>query len=193
MSINIFSNLDKIEEILSKYTKRNEFRLLPLANMSRTNEVATMLKTIMEDLTKLKVAIKELQEDNASAAVNAEKMYKNLNVKFDMFKNLESQSREMIKEAADKPKRVNKPGFFKMIFTDERDKYMNILYTQEEIDNAYETKEVQAKKKDSERLNKVISTLYTTHIKGNSPEGREAAFNSYYDQYDKSITKPSSA
>lgn len=157
--------------------------------MSRTNEIVDMLKVIMDDMSKMKIAIKELQEDNASAAVNAEKMYKTLNVKFDMFKNLESQSREMIKEATDKPKRLNKPGFFKMIFTDDRDKYMNILYTQEEIDAAYQTKEVQAKKKDAERLNKVISILYTTHIKGNSPEGREAAFNSYYDQYDKTITK----
>lgn len=151
--------------------------------MSRTNETAELLKKLVADVASLRVSIHELQEDNASAAINAEKMYKTLNVKFDMFKNLESQSRDTIQQTTNAPRKINRPGFFKKIFTEERDKYMDILYTQEEIDAAYADKEVAAKRKDSEKLSKVISIIYTNHIKANNPEGRASAFDSNYEQW----------
>lgn len=151
--------------------------------MSRTSETTELLKTLVADVAALRVAIRELQEDNASAAINAEKMYKTLNVKFDMFKNLESQSRETIQQTTNTQRKTNRPGFFKKIFTDEREKYMDILYTQEEIDAAYANKEVLAKRKDSEKLSKVIALIYTNHIKANDPEGRASAFDSSYEQW----------
>ena len=151
--------------------------------MSKTNnEVIDLLKALTKDMEEMKVAIKGLQEDNASSAVNAEKMYKTLNVKFDMFKNLEAQSRETIQQNASTGRKLTRPAFFKKIFIEDRDKHLNVLYTQEEIDAAFQEKDVLAKKKDADRISKVVTIIYTRHIKANNPEGRASAFASLYEQ-----------
>ena len=146
------------------------------------NEVIDLLKALTKDMEEMKVAIKGLQEDNASSAVNAEKMYKTLNVKFDMFKNLEAQSRETIQQNASTGRKLTRPAFFKKIFIEDRDKHLNVLYTQEEIDAAFQEKDVLAKKKDADRISKVVTIIYTRHIKANNPEGRASAFASLYEQ-----------
>lgn len=151
--------------------------------MSRANnDMMELLKTIAKDLSEMKISIKELQEDNASSAVSAEKMYKDLNMKFDIFKNLESQSREIIQQKTTSDRKLTRPALFKKLFTEEREKYLNTLYTQDEIDTAFNDDEVQAKKKESDRVSKVVNILYTKHIKGNSPAGRANAFSSIYEQ-----------
>ena len=146
------------------------------------NEVIDLLKKLSKDMEEMKIAIKELQEDNASSAVNAEKMYKTLNAKFDMFKNLESQSRETLQQNTSTGRKLTRPAFFKKIFTEEREKHLNVLYTQEEIDTAFQEKEVLAKKKEADRISKVVTIIYTKHIKANNPEGRASAFASLYEQ-----------
>lgn len=151
--------------------------------MSKANsEVIELLKQLSKDMEEMKVAVKELQEDNASSAVNAEKMFKTLNAKFDMFKNLESQSRETIEQKASTGRKLTRPAFFKKIFIEEREKHLNVLYTQEEIDAAFQEKDVLAKKKEADRISKVVTIIYTNHIKANNPEGRASAFASLYEQ-----------
>lgn len=151
--------------------------------MSKMNaEVLDLLKKLSKDMEDMKVAVKELQEDNASSAVNAEKMFKTLNAKFDMFKNLESQSRENIEQKASTGRKLTRPAFFKKIFIEEREKHLDVLYTQEEIDAAFQEKDVIAKKKEADRISKVVTIIYTNHIKANNPEGRASAFASLYEQ-----------
>lgn len=151
--------------------------------MSKMNaEVLDLLKKLSKDMEDMKAAVKELQEDNASSAVNAEKMFKTLNAKFDMFKNLESQSRENIEQKASTGRKLTRPAFFKKIFIEEREKHLDVLYTQEEIDAAYQEKDVLAKKKEADRISKVVTIIYTNHIKANNPEGRASAFASLYEQ-----------
>jgi hypothetical protein len=151
--------------------------------MSKTSaDIVDMLKQLTKDVRELKVAIKELQEDNASSAVNSEQMYKMLNAKFDMFKNLETQSRENIEQSSSTSRKLTRPAFFKKLFLEERDKHLNVLYTQEEIDSAFQEKDVTAKKKEADRISKVVTILYTKHIKANYPEGRASAFASLYEQ-----------
>lgn len=151
--------------------------------MSKINdEVLSLLKKVSQDVAELKIAIKELQEDNASSAVNAEKMYKTLNAKFDMFKNLDTQSRETIQQTTSSSRKLTRPVFFKKIFLEEREKHLNVLYTQEEIDAAFQDKDVVAKKKEADKISKVATILYANHIKANNPEGRASAFASLYEQ-----------
>ncbi len=141
-----------------------------------------MLKSVQEDIKELKVKIQELQEDNAQAAVNGEKMYKVLNAKFDMFKNLEAQSRESIQQQASTgTRKLTRPAFFKKLYIEDRDKYLDVLYTEAEIKAAYESSQVKAKTKEADRISKVVTILYTNHIKANNPEGRAGAFASLYD------------
>ena len=159
--------------------------------MSKANaDIAELLTTLVQEVKDLKIAITEiktnvheLQEDNASSAVNAEAMYKTLNAKFDLFKNLESNSRDTIlQQTNSSTRKLTRPVFFKKIFVEDRDKYLNILYTQEEIDNAMQDKDVVAKKKEADRISKVATIIYTNHIKANNPEGRASAFASLYEQ-----------
>jgi regulator of replication initiation timing len=157
--------------------------------MSKTTaEIVALLKELSADMAEMKVSMTEmkaamtnLHEDNASSAINGEKMYKTLNAKFDIFKNLEAQSREAIQQTAAAPRKLTRPGFFKKLFLEDREKYMNILYTQEEIDFAFQDKDVIAKKKDADRLNKVAGIIFTNYIKADNPEGRASAFASLYE------------
>lgn len=158
--------------------------------MSKANaEMIELLKQLTKDVAELKMEmkgmktnIKELQEDNASSAVSSEQMYKMLNAKFDMFKNLETQSRENLEQTASTSRKLTRPAFFKKLFIEEREKHINVLYTQEEIDAAFQEKDVLAKKKEADRISKVVTIIYTKHIKANFPEGRASAFASLYEQ-----------
>ncbi len=151
--------------------------------MSKANaEILELIKALAADVALIKAKVEELQEDNASSAVNGEAMYKALNAKFDIFKNLEAQSREMREQSATTKRKLTRPAFFKELFMKEREKYMNVLYTQEEIDAAYQDATVVAKKKDSEKITKVATFIYNNHIKINNPEGRLSAFAGLYDQ-----------
>lgn len=156
--------------------------------MSKNTEILDLLKALSIDVKDMKAKqtamdarIADIQEENTSSVASVDKMYKTLNAKFDVFKNLEAQSRETVQQAATSRK-VTRPVFFKKLFLEEREKHLNILYTQEEIDEAFKAKDVVAKKKDAEKVARVSTILYTTHIKGNKPEGRANAFESLYDQ-----------
>lgn len=149
----------------------------------QSTDLEATLASLSKDVGELKVSIKELQEDNASAAVNAEQMFKTLNAKLDIFRNLETQSRETLQQQTSSASRkLTRPRYFKELFTTDRNKYLNVLYTQAEIDEAFQSKEVVVKKKEADRISKVASILYTTHIKGDTPEGRASAFASMYNQ-----------
>jgi hypothetical protein len=144
--------------------------------------VIDLLNELKLDVAQLTKNILELQENNAQSAVEGLEMYKTLNAKFDMFKNLEAQSRESIQQQnASTARKLTRPAYFKKLFTEDREKYLDVLYTQAEIDDAYKSKEVVAKKKEADRISKVVTILYTTHIKANNPEGRFGAFASLYD------------
>ena len=146
------------------------------------SEAIDLLKKLSKDMSEMKVAIKELQEDNASSAIGAEKMYKNLSAKFDLFKNLETQSRDVMQQNATTTRKPTKPIFFKKIFAEEREKHMNTLYTQEEVDAAFAERDIEKKGKEPERIKAAAQFIYVTHIKANNPEGRLAAFESLYEQ-----------
>lgn len=77
-------------------------------------------------------------------------------------------------------RRLNRPAFFKKIFIEEREKYLDVLYTQEEIATAFGHESVQAHKKELAQLCRVIAIIYFDHIKADNPKGRAAAFTDAY-------------
>lgn len=149
--------------------------------MSKANaEMIELIKTIAADVADMKLAVRELQEDNAQAAVGAEKMYQTLNVKFDMLKNLETASREAVQQTATRTTKPTRPAFFKQIFAEERDTHIGTLYNQDDIDAAFAEREVVAKKKEVERNNKAASIVYQNCLKGDNNKTRLAAFEQLY-------------
>jgi hypothetical protein len=141
-------------------------------------EIVKLLKQMSKDLDQIKENVDTLMLTDSKS----DDMYKILNAKLDLFKNLDLDSRENLADSKS-DKKPTKPSFFKKIFLEEPNKYLNILYTQDEIDALYTNEEVTKKKKDSEKSNKVANLLYTTHIKSDSPAGRASAFESIYSQF----------
>ncbi len=140
-------------------------------------ELIKMLKAMSKDIEQIKENVAMLTQSDT----RAEDMYKILNAKLDFFKNLNLESRENISDTQSE-KKLTKPSFFKKLFLENRDKYIDILYTQAEIDEIYASDDVVKKKKDSDKATKVAADLYTKHIKANLPEGRASAFESIYSQ-----------
>ena len=150
--------------------------------MSKNNDILDLLKSIAKDVSEMKIAIEQLQEENSSAAVNSEKMYKMMNAKIDIFKNLESESREAVAQKTSSSKKLTNPSFMKKIFMEDRDKYINILYTQEELDAIFQHEDVVKKKKEEERITKAGTLIYALHIKADNPKGRQSQFESIFSQ-----------
>jgi arsenate reductase-like glutaredoxin family protein len=140
-------------------------------------ELIKMLKAMSKDIEQIKENVAILAQSDA----RAEDMYKILNAKLDFFKNLNLESRENISDTQSE-KKLTKPSLFKKLFLENREKYIDILYTQAEIDAIYASEDVIKKKKDSDKATKVASDIYTKHIKANFPEGRASAFESIYSQ-----------
>jgi aconitase A len=143
-----------------------------------TAELVKMLKAMSKDLEQMKESIDMLVQSDAKA----EDMYKTLNAKFDLFKNLDIESRESMADSKSE-KKPTKPSFFKKIFLEDRSKYINTLYTQDEIDAIYAGEEVSKKKKEADKAGKAAALIYANHIKANNPEGRASAFESIYTQF----------
>lgn len=145
---------------------------------SDPGEILALVKALGENIKDMKVAMDALRNENTTAANGAEIMFKTLNSKFDMFKNLESEARQALKPTA--PTRMSRPQFFKKIFLDEveRDAYMNILYTQEEIDEASNHEDVKSKKKDADRISKIAAILYAAL----DTKNRKGTFESIFTQ-----------
>lgn len=149
--------------------------------MSKANtEMLELIKAIAADVAEMKLAVRELQEDNAQAAVGAEKMYQTLNVKFDMLKNLETASREAVQQTTTRTTKPTRPAFFKQIFAEEREVHIGSLYNQEDIDAAFAERDVVAKKKETDRNNKAASIVYQNCLKGDHNKMRIAAFEQLY-------------
>ena len=105
-----------------------------------------------------------------------------INFPVESFKNLDFESRESITDKKNE-KKPTKPSFFKKLFMEENEKYMNTLYTQDEINAIYASEDVTKKKKDTDKATKAAAMIYLQHIKANVPEGRASAFESIYTQY----------
>ncbi len=138
-----------------------------------------MLKTISKDLEQVKLNMDTLLQTSGSS----DEMYKVLNAKLDLFKNLDMESRENLADNKGDKRPPTKPSFFKQIFMEDREKYLNTLYTQDEIDAVYAHEDVVKKKKECDKARKAGALLYDIHIKKNFPEGRASAFESIYTQF----------
>lgn len=144
--------------------------------MSTNADIVKLLNELIKDVNTLKKDVALLVDHESKE----KDMFKILNAKLDLFKNLDASSQEATASKSKTATKPTKPTFFKQIFLDDRDKYLNSLYTQDEIDEVYKTEEVIKKKKPDEKATKAASLLYTKHIKADNPSGRASAFESVY-------------
>ena len=103
----------------------------------------------------------------------------NIDVKLDLLCNLENKDS---KQNLKKNKPVVKATYFKNMFKADIEKYIDDLYTQEELTDARESEDVKNKKSDIQKLNKVVDILYT-NLNKNNPQ----RIKSIYEEYKKKL------
>ena len=130
-------------------------------------KIVKQLKALTESIEEMKISIQQLDVSKVAKAPKAGK-----------------ESKASPKKAALKAEvasaipatKMYRPSFFKKIFMEEREAYLNILWTQKEIKEALKLPEVASKKKEDDRYAKVARILYDVSIKDDVPRGRKAKF-----------------
>ncbi len=138
-----------------------------------------VLKAIKELINKFDKLEKRIDDMDAVSKARVELSFNELSEKLDILANLTSSTVSAVVDNASR--KINKPTFFKKIFNEQRDEYLNTLYTQEEIDIISQLPEVIAKRKPVEKDNKIATLIYNKYIKENNPS-RWALFESIYEQ-----------
>jgi len=142
---------------------------------------AIILKQIATDVAEMKIAINDLRENNTMSAQMAEKMYRALNIKFDMLENLNVKSNAAIQQSATtRTVKQSRPIYFKTIFNEDRDKYMGVLYTQEDIDTVMNDDQVKTKT-GTVQSNRIANILYNKFVK--EQPTRKQAFEEIYTKH----------
>lgn len=114
-------------------------------------------------------AINDLREEiikmDTISKTEVQVMFNDLQVQRDLLLNIDSQSDS--NKSITTIKKLTRPMYFKKIFLEDREKYIDMLYSNEILNTYTNHKDVKNAKKDKD--NKIASLLYTEHIK-NTPE-----------------------
>lgn len=108
----------------------------------------------------------------------------NIDVKLDILLNVDkkAQSKPLAKKIENKP--LAKMAFFKSNYKENNQIYINILYTENDIKEAYENDEVKSKKADSAKLTKVSDILYKLITKDkNKTQKLKELYDTYCDEF----------
>ena len=107
-----------------------------------------------------------------------------INTKMDILCNLETSSTTSSKPAAKKNKALSKPAFFKDKMKANMNEFLDILYTQEEMNNLYNNSEVKSKKTETTKKNKIIDLLYSLVTKDTD---KNKKLKDLFDNYKKNM------
>ncbi len=141
--------------------------------------IADTLKKLVIDVAAMKKAIDELREGNTMSAKSADDMYRALNLKLDLLQNLDVKSTAAIAQAAEKKvTKPSRPMFFKSIFNEDRSKYLDVLYSQADVDAVLADERVTKTKAGTTQSNRIATLVYNEHVKVN-PD-RMSAFEKIY-------------
>ncbi len=142
-------------------------------------ELKTQLAEQRDQISELKEMVAEVQSNDASAAKITEAAYRALNAKLDAVDSLDKKSSDALQKAAiPKTTKPCRPVFFKRIFAEDREKYIDVLYTQEELDKASATEKTTKSKTSLAISNHIATVLYNEYIKPNKE--RFAKFENIY-------------
>lgn len=130
------------------------------------------LQLIKSEIVSINDTMKDMQD-----------MMKLLNAKLDLFKNLEPESRENINAGATvKGKNPLRASVFKLLFAEDQEKFIDVLYSREELETIMNDPEVIKKRKQEDKLKKAADMIYHGCIKNNS-QSRITAFEDLYNKY----------
>lgn len=127
-------------------------------NDKKIDDIINKLNHLTEDFNKFKNTIDDIIIMNTTLV---QEIANQINTKMDILCNLETSSTTSSKPAAKKNKALSKPAFFKDKMKANMNEFLDILYTQEEMNNLYNNSEVKSKKTETAKKNKIIDLLYS--------------------------------
>ena len=140
---------------------------------------------IMEKLTKMESELAEYKKYTESVIlINTslvQEIANNIDIKLDILCNLDNSNSTPNKSQIKKSKAISKSAFFKSKLKDNINEYLDILYTEEEIQNLYDHTDVKSKKTELLKKNKIIDLLYATITKSDAQ--KNSKLKNIYDEY----------
>ena len=150
-------------------------------NDKKIDEIIIKLKQLTDDFNKIKNNIDDIIIMNTTLV---QEIANQINTKMDILCNLETSSTTSSKPAAKKNKALSKPAFFKDKMKANINEFLNVLYTQEELNDLYNNSEVKSKKTETTKKNKIIDLLYSLITKDTD---KNKKLKDLFDNYKKNM------
>jgi len=152
------------------------------------------LDFIIKELNKLKTefnSYKEYTDNIVSVNTNlVQEIANQINTKIDILCNIENASNiNNTKPAAKKNKSLTKSAFFKDKLKVNIKEFINVLYTEEELEEINNNPEVKSKKTENTKKNKVIDILYNEITKND--EQKHTKLKDLFEEYKKNLDNES--
>jgi len=150
-------------------------------NDKKIDEIIIKLNQLTDDFNKFKNTIDDIIIMNTTLV---QEIANQINTKMDILCNLETSSTTSSKPAAKKNKALSKPAFFKDKMKANINEFINVLYTQEELNDLYNNSEVKSKKTETTKKNKIIDLLYSLITKDTD---KNKKLKDLFDNYKKTM------
>lgn len=148
-------------------------------NDKKIDEVITKLNKLTDDFTKFKNTIDDIIIMNTTLV---QEIANQINTKMDILCNLENTNQNQSKPQVKKTKALSKPAFFKDKLKVNINEFLDILYTNDDIDTMHQNAEVKNKKNETAKKNKVIDLLYNLVTKDDE---KNKKLKELFDEYKK--------
>lgn len=150
-------------------------------NDKKIDEIVNKLNQLSDDFNKFKNTIDDIIIMNTSLV---QEIANQINTKMDILCNLENNTSNQTKTTTKKAKSLSKPAFFKDKLKLNMNEFLNVLYTENDLQELQNHADVKSKKTDTTKKNKVIDLLYSNIIKDTE---KNQKLKELFDNYKKNI------
>ena len=148
----------------------------------KLEEVINKLNQLTEDFNKYKNTIDDIIVMNTTLV---QEIANQINTKIDILCNIENLNTNTKANTTKKTKSLSKTSFFKDKMKTNIKEFINILYTEEELNELYNHPDVKTKKTDSTKKNKIIDLLYNNITK--KDEIKHTKLKELFEEYKKNM------
>lgn len=150
-------------------------------NDKKIDEIVNKLNQLSDDFNKFKNTIDDIIIMNTSLV---QEIANQINTKMDILCNLENNTSNQTKTTTKKAKSLSKPAFFKDKLKLNMNEFLNVLYTENDLQELQNHADVKSKKTDTTKKNKVIDLLYSNITKDTE---KNQKLKELFDNYKKNI------
>lgn len=150
-------------------------------NDKKIDEIVNKLNQLSDDFNKFKNTIDDIIIMNTSLV---QEIANQINTKMDILCNLENNTSNQTKTTTKKAKSLSKLAFFKDKLKLNMNEFLNVLYTENDLQELQNHADVKSKKTDTTKKNKVIDLLYSNIIKDTE---KNQKLKELFDNYKKNI------